>query len=167
MKNLPDAFKDFSIMERLEPAYPQLYLNRGKLYRSIMRYDEALQDFNTCIGIDSLRPEAYANRAEIRAATGDFAGSIKDYSSLLRFYPRNMEILMTLANLYTKAQRTDEAITTYTTILQIDPYKAEAYYGRALSKLNKQDRDGAYSDLHKSSDLGYTPATAVLNAKKN
>jgi len=110
-------------------------------------WQRPFRDFTACIYAQQSVREAYVHRAEIRTIVGDIPGAIEDYSVLLRLNPNDITILMIIARFYQTELKMMMPVNTYTLILQIDPYKAEAYYGRGLAKLNKRIETAANADM--------------------
>jgi tetratricopeptide (TPR) repeat protein len=65
------AIFDYDIAVRLNPSYPDTYLDRGNSHYQLNQYDSALKDFSEAIRLKPEWGEAYANRAVINLELGN------------------------------------------------------------------------------------------------
>ncbi|MCH8228810.1 MAG: tetratricopeptide repeat protein [Chloroflexi bacterium] len=73
-----EAIVDYDVAVRLEPAYPDTYLDRGNSRYALGKLDDAIKDFSEAIRLKPDWAEAYANRAVAHAERGDAAESEED-----------------------------------------------------------------------------------------
>lgn len=73
-----EAIADYDAAVRLDPAYPDTYLDRGNSRYALSHLNEAIKDFSEAIRLNSEWAEAYANRAAAYAERGDVSESDQD-----------------------------------------------------------------------------------------
>ncbi len=73
-----EAIIDYDTAVRMNPAYPDTYLDRGNSRYAIGDLEEAVKDFSEAIRLNDSWAEAYANRAVVYAEQGDAAQSDQD-----------------------------------------------------------------------------------------
>ena len=73
-----EAILDYDTAVRMNPGYPDTYLDRGNSRYAIGDLEEAVKDFSEAIRINDSWAEAYANRAVVYAEQGDAAQSAQD-----------------------------------------------------------------------------------------
>jgi len=72
------AIVDYDTAARLNPGYPDTYLDRGNSHYQLNHLESALKDFSEAIRLKPDWGEAYANRAVIHAELGDQEESEQD-----------------------------------------------------------------------------------------
>ncbi len=73
-----EAIMDYDTAVRMNPDYPDTYLDRGNSRYAIGDLEKAVQDFSEAIRLNDSWAEAYANRAVVYAEQGDTARSDQD-----------------------------------------------------------------------------------------
>lgn len=72
------AIIDYDTAVRLNPAYPDTYLDRGNSHYQLNQFESALKDFSEAIRLKPDWGEAHANRAVIHTELGNIAESESD-----------------------------------------------------------------------------------------
>ncbi|HJP27971.1 MAG TPA: tetratricopeptide repeat protein [Dehalococcoidia bacterium] len=72
------AIVDYDTAARLNPLYPDTYLDRGNAHYQLNQLETALKDFSEAIRLKPDWAEAYANRAVIHLELGNTEESIND-----------------------------------------------------------------------------------------
>ena len=73
-----EAVVDYDVAVRLDPAYPDTYLDRGNSRYAIGDLNNAIKDFSEAIRLNPNWAEAHANRAVAYAERGDTSESDLD-----------------------------------------------------------------------------------------
>lgn len=118
------------------PRKSQPYLQRGELYEYLQQYDKALADYSIA---------------------ADMKESEKDLGSTQPFRAR--------AKLYSKLNRSRDAIGDFDQILKRDPYDEESLRLRALEYLKLGDEPKALADLNRSIELAPDYGRASYEAR--
>jgi len=102
-----DAEKEFSMAITVNPEYEKSYINRGKLYKTIGRYNAAIADLTKAIEINPDRIELREELADIylcldtnKGEIRDIAGAMKDLFLVCLLSPENVEAWYRLGVLY-------------------------------------------------------------------
>jgi tetratricopeptide (TPR) repeat protein len=77
------AIVDYDTAVRLNPSYPDTYLDRGNSRYELNQLESALKDFSEAIRLKPEWGEAHANRAVIHAELGNTEESESDASTAL------------------------------------------------------------------------------------
>jgi tetratricopeptide (TPR) repeat protein len=72
------AVVDYDTAVRLNPSYPDTYLDRGNSHYQLNHYESALKDFSEAIRLKPDWGEAHANRAVIHTELGNIEESEAD-----------------------------------------------------------------------------------------
>ena len=72
------AITDYDTAVRINPEYPDTYLDRGNSRYAIGDLEKAVKDFSEAIRLNNSWAEAYANRAVVYAEQGNTARSDQD-----------------------------------------------------------------------------------------
>jgi len=107
----------------------ELYLDLGGAYEALQDYPKAGAAYEKYI---SLGP-ADAWKAELslgvcRTKMNDFAGAIPALTSAAKAQPRDLKVLLALAEAYEKAGQLENAESTYVAMAGINPPEAKTYY---------------------------------------
>lgn len=81
------AISDYSKSIEINPVNPKAFNNRGNIYSSIRKYQEALGDYNAALKFDSTLTEALNNRGAIKAILGNPDGALADIEKALVLKP--------------------------------------------------------------------------------
>ncbi len=72
------AIVDYDTAVRLNPSYPDTYLDRGNSHYQLNQYESAIKDFSEAIRLKPDWGEAHANRAVINVELGNSEDSESD-----------------------------------------------------------------------------------------
>ncbi|SHL33234.1 Tetratricopeptide repeat-containing protein [Desulfatibacillum alkenivorans DSM 16219] len=130
-----------------EYAAPALN-NRGTLYWTLGRYDEALQDFDQAV--DMLPDSAlnYINRGNVYADMGDVERAIEDYSQAITVDPKNGLAYSNRGLAWSSLKRFDQAIPDLDKAIELgheDLYKS--LMKRGVIRFGTKDYNGAVEDF--------------------
>ena len=76
--SLDAAVFDYDTAVRLDPSYPDTYLDRGNARHAMGELARALKDYSEAVRLRPNWAEAYANRAVVHAQSGNEAASASD-----------------------------------------------------------------------------------------
>jgi tetratricopeptide (TPR) repeat protein len=139
-----------AVIERGGRSSKQLaitYKSRGAAYFSTGDYSRAIQDYDQAIKLNSRYSEAFDNRCWALATVNKPGDALKDCKESLRLRPNFAPTLETLGLVYLKLGRFDNAITTYSAALQVNPKSAYALYGRGMAKLKTGATAAGQADI--------------------
>jgi hypothetical protein len=72
----------------LKPCYAEAFSNRGNVFRSLRRFDEALASYDDAIGLDPANAEALNNRANTLKDLKRFDDALESYAKAIEAEPR-------------------------------------------------------------------------------
>ena len=127
-----------------DPNYAPAYRELGEMYYFAGKYPQALENYRKYTSMAENTPETRAKYASFLFLTKDYAGTIKEAQEVLKQDPKNAVMNRVMAYSLYETDKNAEALTTMENYFKVaDPAKVlasdYAYYGRMLSKGNKND----------------------------
>lgn len=130
-----------------QPAFGDVYYNRGYAYEMKKQYDLAIADFGQALKRKPGFTVAYENRGWVLAKKGKYDDAIKDFDQSLKLNPRSGFALVSRADAYAKKGEYQRAIKDYDAVLVLAPKAAAAFYGRGMAKIKLGDKNGGQADI--------------------
>lgn len=185
-----DSIEELSKQIEKKKSDAYLYLARAVEFETVQDFSSALEDINKAISLQKNSALAHFVRAGIRLQlieNEEMDEEVKEmdqltYSRLSEEKQRaaGIEILHDLdrsielspdfsfayynkANYLASVKKFHSAVEMYNQAIEIDPYFAEAYFGRALSYIFMNEEEQAKMDLSKAGELGIYRAYNLLN----
>ena len=84
---------------------------------------------------------------------GDVAGAEADAEWLMEHAERHEDILMLVARIARAKGNSDEALTVYTQVIDLNPFHVETYRERGQLRFDTGDKQGAKEDMEKVLEL--------------
>lgn len=97
--------------------------------------------------------DAYLLRGQTLLRMGDRGGAREDMEHLLADYPEQEDVLLLKARIERAEGKADEAIATYTKVIDVNPFSIDAFKERGQVKYDKGDMMGAKEDLQKVMEI--------------
>jgi tetratricopeptide (TPR) repeat protein len=148
MENWELAEAEYSRALALEPDNSLIYDRRARCRFAADRLADALEDCNRGIQLDPVNARLTWLRGLIQYRLDDHEAALIDsltYSGLL---PDDPQGHFNLGLVYNQLDRHDEAITSFTKVLELNPFEAQAYLERASIRYHHSfDRVRATDDL--------------------
>ncbi|MFB4282446.1 tetratricopeptide repeat protein [Nonomuraea sp. MTCD27] len=104
-----EALEDYGAAIRIDPAFPDYYLERGNLLFRLGRHEEALADFERAMRAGPPLPEAHYNRAELCTVRGDVDAALDDLGRVIELDPGYLDAYINRAGLLAASDRDAEA----------------------------------------------------------
>jgi tetratricopeptide (TPR) repeat protein len=161
-----DALKDFNEAIRLNPRYPDPYINRGFLLVKRREYDPALADLNTAIKLNPLSDAAFCNRGVAYRERGDYSRAKADFDEAIRLDPDESESHDNLGLLFTAQKKYDEALVQFNIAINLDPNVHYAYKERGDVWFYKGEYESAIEDYKKALLLKPDNAAAFVSMER-
>ena len=167
-----EAGKDFDKAAELSPKYVNAYNNRGLLYLSQRKFEEAIIEFNRALEIDCNYTDAYNNRGFAEFEIGRVGAALDDFNSALRLNKDYVNAYNNRGLLRARVGDFENAVSDFTAAMMIDPLNPKYYEHRrdvyrnqgALDKAQLDDRKIAWLiDYHR---LTAAIATSIQPAGK-
>jgi tetratricopeptide (TPR) repeat protein/predicted aspartyl protease len=153
-RDYAQALADFSRACELAPEEPEYFYRRALLYLQTNALPAALSDLDHALEVNAAFLPAYLPRAEIHLAQKDAAAARADFDSLERLAPRQADVRLDLANIYSSLEQFPASIAQYD--LWIDSHPDDARLASALgsrclaSALQNEDLAQGLSDCNKA-----------------
>ena len=103
------------------PGYVELYINLGRVYYELKRYDDAICEYKMAIWLDSLNSKAYYYLCQLYEEQKDYDNAIEVCTKLIELQPHVADFHCKLAQyLYLKGD-VEEAVNHYQTAVTLNP----------------------------------------------
>lgn len=140
------ALEKFNEALKLDPEFPEAYINRGIALRRLEQYVEAVEDFDKALKLAPKSPEAFYNRGLAYGLSGVYDKAVADYTQALKLAPKDWQIFYNRGNAYLDQNKAKEALADYNQALQLSPHSLEALHNRGLAYLNLGQAGKALED---------------------
>jgi tetratricopeptide (TPR) repeat protein len=128
------AIRDLSNAIGIRSDEASAFYNRGYAYFATGRYDKAILDYDLAIAIDPAFAAAYNNRCVARAVAGkELVKALSDCDIALKLSPLNLDVRATRGFVFLKLGDPQMALNEYNALLDRDPNRPVALYGRGLA----------------------------------
>jgi tetratricopeptide (TPR) repeat protein len=135
--NSEGALRDLDAALAINGNNPLALYNRGYVHFAKGLYDTAILDYNAAIVLDPTMGLAYNNRCLTQAIAGqDLVRALSDCDTALKLMPINPDVRETRGFIYLKLGDPVIAIREYEAVLQVDPNRTLALYGRGLARIS-------------------------------
>ena len=108
------------------------YNNLGLAYFNMGDYEKAIQNYEMSIRLSRSYAFAYVNLAKVYEAKGDLSEAEVNYREAVLYRPRDSQVLLGLAELLIKEEKTKEAKETLIKVIKEDPRSAAGTEARKL-----------------------------------
>jgi len=138
------AAEEFRRVLAVKPDHFNALVNLGKVLSADNRQEEAVPHFQAAFAQQPDNRGIHAALADAIVGTPDAAAAITHYEALIADDPRAIRPYLSLADLYRRLGRFDEAYAWYVKARQVDPDNVGALAGIAThlkSRLPKEDAD--------------------------
>ena len=122
------------------------WFQTGLALNSAGNYREAAEAFGRSVAIDPENPLAWMNLGTARALLGDYGEAIGALRKALRLDPKLALALSNLGEVYFRTEHFQEALDTYSALIELLPGDPEAHYRRGLSFLALNDAGKAQGE---------------------
>jgi len=128
------AIADLDEAIKLAPDEAAAFYNRGFAHFALGHYTHALDDYSTAVALDPKNGRAFNNRCLVRAILGrDLVRALADCDMALKLSPVSLDVRATRGFVYLKLGDPQLALNEYDSLLEADPNRSVALYGRGLA----------------------------------
>ena len=121
----------------------------------------AIAMLTKAIALDPDFGDAYLLRSQTLLNMGDRKSAREDMEKLIATYPHNEDVLMLKARIEHAEGKADEAILTYSLVIELNPFSTDAFKERGQVKYEKGDMTGAKEDLQKVLEIDPDKVAAI------
>lgn len=141
------------------------YYNVGNAYFDLGQFDNAEEFYGRALELDSTINQAVFNLARTHLEIGNYRKSLKLLNQLLEKDSENVMVLEMIAYGYYKMSKTEEALSYYRLILDINAYNERALYNLGLLEKDKENWSVSRSYLERLLELDDKPEYRELLAE--
>lgn len=161
--NLKEAVRDCDRAIELDPKDADAWYNRACADYMGRNNDGAIKSLERAVKLKPDHAEALFLRGVVRGEQYKEAAGIKDLEEAMRLNPKIPGGWMSLGVLQYENKQYDEAIATFTRVIQAnDPEQRTAYFYRADCHYQKGDKDAACPDYRRSAEQGDKDAQFIV-----
>ncbi len=158
------AIVDLDAAIAMNAENPTSFYNWGYAHFARQEFDKAIADYNLAIALDPRMARAFNNRCLVRAITGkDLVRALNDCDTALELTPLNLDVRATRGFVFLKLGDPQLALNEYNILLERDPNRALALYGRGLALIAAGKT--AEGEREKAAGLALDPKVADNFAK--
>lgn len=154
---LNPAYSDVYINRGNAPAHSNAYYNRGTTKNDLEDYRGAIADYNKSIELNPDFSDAYYNSGQAKYRLQDYQGAIYDYSKAIELKPDFLAYYNRGLNKF-NLQDYRGAIADYNKAIELKPDYMQFYFSRGLAKIAIGQKDNGCLDLSKAGELGHPKA---------
>ncbi len=103
------------------PGFVELYINLGRVYYELKRYDDAICEYKMAIWLDSLNLRAYYYLCQLYEEQRDFDNAIEICNKLIQLQPHVAEFHCRIGQYFYLKGDIDNAIEHYQTAITLNP----------------------------------------------
>ncbi|OFY36620.1 MAG: hypothetical protein A2W91_03525 [Bacteroidetes bacterium GWF2_38_335] len=142
------SIQELTELIREEPRNASLYGLRSDLFIKQGNIDFAIKDLEIAIGLDSLEPSYYLKLSEYYLRNqGKSLQAKETLEKCIRIFPKNVDALLGLANIYFYVQEYTKSEEFLTKVKEIDQHNPHIYFTSGLIFLEKGDTAGAVKNF--------------------
>jgi len=139
----------FSRAISLQPRYADAFYNRGNVYKTLERYDEALSDYQSTIQLNPSNFRPYFSRGNIYRELGEFTKAISDYTQSILLGCDDPEVYCNRAVVFEYLGQLDEALNDYNMAVDRSPNNTDMLTNRANLLMKVKRYNQAILDFNK------------------
>ncbi|MBV9013571.1 MAG: tetratricopeptide repeat protein [Pseudonocardiales bacterium] len=139
------------------------YRERGRIYRELGRYDEALADFTQAIDLDPKYSWAIASRGVTYLQMDRYEEALTDLTQAIDLNPKYSWAITNRGETYLQMDRYEEALTDLTQAIDLNPTSDWAITNRGVTYRRMGRYEEALTDLTQAIDLNPTSDWAITN----
>ncbi|HEV2764542.1 MAG TPA: tetratricopeptide repeat protein [Pyrinomonadaceae bacterium] len=141
LDKVTEAAEAFEKARSLDPKFAPAHAYLGMTYDQLGRYDQAVAHYEQAVALDDTLAAAHYLAAEtiLKQTSADLARAESHLKRAVALDPRFAPARVSLAKLYLRGERVEEAARELQSAVALDPDAAEAHYhlGRALRRLKR------------------------------
>lgn len=150
-----EAMKDYDTAIKLDPVNGAAYYSRGIMKNRQGDKDGAIADYTKALEIKPSE-NLYSTRAQARENKGDLPGALEDYTAAIALGTTGAllpGLYHLRGQLLWEMREYDRAIEDYDSAIALDPGVAGFFYDRGVSKMYKDDLNGATVDFDRAIEI--------------
>lgn len=146
---------------QLAPEMPELYYLGARAYIGQANDLNAIAMLTKALALKADYYDANLLRGETLLRMGDVAGAAADADLLMGEVPDNEDILMLKAQVLERQGMHSEAVAVYNKVVEVNPFRVDAFRERGAVKMAMGDKEGAEADMRMVLELNPEAMEAV------
>jgi len=163
INDLGSSLKDYYSFERIDNAFPVLFLNRGIVNINLNNRYQAMEDFNMALKLRTDLHEARYFKGKMLGENGKYDEAINLLSEVIVNDPLDIGALIHRGLFYKKMNNYVEALSDYDEIIKNETGIAEAYHNRGNLRVMIKDLKGALEDYNEALSLDENLSITFFN----
>ena len=151
-----EALSDLSKGIKLQPNFPEAYINRAEIYAKKGKLDSALMDCDSGIKYRPVYPDAYSSRAKIYGQMGKFNLAVRDCDTALKQLPNYPGAYVNRGIAHAMAGQIDSAMIDFLSAVHYDHNLPNVYLNIGNVYDSRNMRDSAIINYTRSIQLDAT-----------
>ena len=163
LKQYKSAFGAFNRALFTDKTSAKIYINRAELFMKVDWFSKVLEDLNTAVNLAGTNKHIERLRSLALWANKKHGQAITNWKCALHYYQATEEDWLLLAKWQLAAGNTKEAKLSYRKVLSLNPFYAEALYGKGILTVqeNPESKSGKEA-IEMAHLLGHEAAGNVL-----
>ena len=125
------ARRDVQKAIRINGGYPQYHKLLAEILADLGQSDQVVRCLNLATLLDSADASSFRARGDAQVAQKNWLDAVNDFTRAMELDPTQVDLLLSRANAYARADKPESAIKDYELILARNPLLAKAWSGRA------------------------------------
>lgn len=113
-------------LSELSPKDPAVFTNLGLVLFHQNHFKEAVSAYEYALSLDPKHPTRHANIGQVYFVLRDFDQAVQHFKIAIKRAPKSVEFIFMLADTYREMGEYGQAKRMYVSVLDIEPYNAEA-----------------------------------------
>jgi tetratricopeptide (TPR) repeat protein len=162
-KQYKEALADFQEVEKVKPAFPNIWYNSGYAWQQLGNMPKALSDYTEALKKDPNNLDIYLKVQTIHTAQNDLPAALNDANKIIALKPDTAEAYYTRAELLGRMGKAKEAMADLDKVIAMKPDFVEVYNDRGIANSMAGNYDQALKDFNKMIQLKPTDWNARFN----
>ncbi len=152
-KQYKEALADFQEVEKIKPAFPNIWYNSGYAWQQLGNMPKALADYAEALKKDPKNADIYTKIQTIHTGQNNLPAALEDANKIIELKPDMAEAYYTRAELLGRMGKVQEAMADLNRVITMKPDFVEVYNDRGIANSMAGNYDAALKDFDKMIQL--------------
>ncbi len=162
-KEYKEALADFQEVEKIKPAFPNIWYNSGYAYQQLGNLPKALSDYAQALPKDPNNVDLLSKIQTIHTTQNDLAAALNDANKIIVLKPDMAEAYYSRAELLGRMGKPKEAMADLDRVITLNPNFVEVYNDRGIANSMAGNYEQALKDFDKMIQLKPNDWNAYFN----
>jgi tetratricopeptide (TPR) repeat protein len=131
------------------------YKNRGKAYKDLGKYNQAVRDYDKSVALNPDYADAYVNRGNVYKELKFYQRALEDYNTAIVLDHDFAVAYFNRGVVYSELREYEKSIENYNKVIELAPSYAYAYLNRGLVYEKSGDYQKALQDIGKAMRINH------------